>query len=479
MKAHETAPVSEDAGFPAHASSHGGAAGRHGGGPAPEQGRSAARFAFDSVQVFGGQIAMMAVGVVNGIIMARWLGASGRGTLQILMLMPLVLSNFVKLGIPQASVYYMRRRGASASDVASNSVWIAFVTGGLAVGVCWIWRDWLLARFLKAAPPGLLLPSLCLIPFMLLQFYLLGVAQAQQRFREYNIRQIAPNVLSLIGLLVTLVFLHMGVAGAVLVQVAIQIFMTCWMVVRVHREAPLHLRWQGKLARGMLAFGRKSYVQTLAATLHLRIDQFMCAYFLSPAEVGLYAVAVNLGGLLDKIADAVGTVMFPRLAGLQDRAAHSATARVCRHTFFVLAVGVLALMLVAPEMPRVYGKDFAGMVWPLWVLLPGMLPSGLYQLLTRYFTSRARQEVNIAAACIAVVLNVALNWFMIPRYGIMGAAISNGISYGTAACVLLFAFIRESGVPVGEIMVPRSAEISGMVHTARGMVARLTGGRAA
>ena len=441
--------------------------------------RGSGKFALDSIQIFGGQIAMVAVGIVNGVIMARWLGASGRGTLQILMLMPIVLANFVKLGIPQASVYYMRRRGASAADVASNSIWIACVTGGLAVGVCWMWRDWLLARFLKQAPPELLLPSLCLIPFMLLQFYLLGVAQAQQRFREYNLRQIAPNVLSLFGLIVTLVVLHMGVAGAVWVQVAIQVLMTVWMVVRVHREAHLHLRWTGALARGMLAFGRKSYVQTLAATLHLRIDQFMCAYFLMPADVGLYAVAVNLGGLLDKIADAVGTVMFPRLAGLGDSEAHAATTRVCRHTLFVLALGAAGLALIAPQLPRIYGRDYPGMVVPLLVLLPGMLPSGLYQLLTRYFTSRARQEVNIAAAGIAVVLNVALNWVLIPRYGILGAALANGVSYGTAAVVLLVAFVRESGLSVSETLVPRATEISDMVHRARGVVAKLTGGRAA
>ena len=47
-------------------------------------------------------------------------------------------------------------------------------------------------------------------------------------------------------------------------------------------------------ARPMLAFGGKSYVQTLAATLHMRIDQYMIAYFLSPTDVGIYAIAVNL-----------------------------------------------------------------------------------------------------------------------------------------------------------------------------------------
>ena len=96
---------------------------------------------------------------------------------------------------------------------------------------CWLGREFLLTKFLKRTPPELLLPSLILIPFVLLQFYLLGVAQAQERFREYNIRQIVPNLLGLIGLVITLILLHMGLVGAVLVQVVIQVFMTIWMVV--------------------------------------------------------------------------------------------------------------------------------------------------------------------------------------------------------------------------------------------------------
>src|SRR5262245_16112759 len=272
-------------------------------------------FAFDALQVLSGQFAMMAIGIVNGVIMARWLGPADRGRFALLVLLPTMLSNFVKLGIPQASVYYMRRRGASASDVASNSVWFAFVTGTLAAIVCYVFKDFLIAKFLKDTPPELILPSLALIPFVTLQFYFLGVAQAQERFRDYNVWQIGPNVLALVGLSVTLILLHMGLVGAVLVQVVIQVVMTVWMAWLVNRAAPLHLRWNGALARGMLSFGSKSYVQTLAATLHLRIDQYICAYFLPPAQVGLYSIAVNFGSFLLKIPEATGTVMFPRPAG--------------------------------------------------------------------------------------------------------------------------------------------------------------------
>ena len=438
------------------------------------------RFARDSLQVFGGEMVMMAIGIVNGVITARWLGPSGRGSFQLLVLLPIMLSNFVKLGIPQASVYYMRRRGASASDVASNSIWFAFVMGGAAVVVCWLERHWLLAKFLKEVPQELLLPSLVLIPFVLLQFYLLGVAQAQERFREYNIRQLVPNTLSLIGLSTTLILLHMGLVGAVIVQVTIQVLMTVWMTWRVHREAPLHLRWNGTLARGMLAFGGKSYVQTLAATLHLRLDQFLCAYFLSAADVGLYAIALNFGTLLDKIGEAAGTVMFPRLAGSSDRDAHVATTKVCRHTLFVLAIGGTVFAVGAPiVVPVLYGERFRGAVLPLLILLPGMLGAALYQLLTRNFTSRGRQEVNIVAALLALGSNVGLNFILIPRLGIAGAAISHDLSYGAAAILLLVAFVRDSKHSVGETVVIRRAEIGALVRTARQTAQRFVGRAAA
>jgi O-antigen/teichoic acid export membrane protein len=293
------------------------------------------RFAQDVMRVLGGQVAMTGMGVLTGIITARWLGPTDRGLFNLLVLLPTVLSNFVKLGIPQASVYYMRRKNVPASEVASNSLWFAITMGSALAIVCWFGRDWLLANVLKQAPESLVAPTLILVPCVLLQFYFLGVAQAQERFKEYNIRQIVPNLLSLVGMFVVLVVLGKGLVAAVLVQTAIVIFMSIWLTIRVHREAPLTLHVNGGLLKDMLGFGAKSYVQTLAATLHLRIDQFVLSYVRSPTEVGYYTVGVTIVGLLLKISEATGTVVFPRLAASDRREAQLATARVVRHTLFL------------------------------------------------------------------------------------------------------------------------------------------------
>src|SRR5207244_11690597 len=60
---------------------------------------------------------------------------------------------------------------------------------------------------------------------------------------------------------------------------------TVWLALRVHRTAPLRMTWRPELARDMMTFGSKSYLQTLASTLHFRIDQYMIGFLLDPVQV--------------------------------------------------------------------------------------------------------------------------------------------------------------------------------------------------
>ncbi len=54
---------------------------------------------------------------------------------------------------------------------------------------------------------------LLLLPFVLLQVYLLGIVQAMERFREYNVQQVVPNVLALVGMAVVLLWLYSRFVG--------------------------------------------------------------------------------------------------------------------------------------------------------------------------------------------------------------------------------------------------------------------------
>jgi O-antigen/teichoic acid export membrane protein len=436
--------------------------------PAPRR----ERFLRDAGRIFGGQVVMTLIGIGTGVILARVLAPEGRGLFQLIVVtVPTLLANLVKLGIPQASVYFIRRRGVAAERVVSTAVVVAVGTGGLAVVGCYVARDWLLANLMKGASVEAFYSVLVVVPFVILQAYLMGIAQGLEHFREYNFQQIVPNVLALVGMAVVLLWLDLGLTAAVWTQVGILVFTCLWIAVRVNRLAPIRPHLDVSLLRGMLTFGGLSHVQTLAATSHMRIDQALIGYLSDSAQVGMYTVAVNLTGLLLRVPDALGTVLFPRLAAADDVAAHAATATVCRHTFALMVLGAAGYALAGPSVLRVlYGSRFEESIVPMLILLPGVVMMALYLLLTRNFTSRNRQHVNAVAAVTALVVNVGLNVWLIPRWGIRGSALSSVVSYGLAASILLVMFHRESGLPYRAVLLLRRDDL-------RALWARLAGGR--
>jgi Na+-driven multidrug efflux pump len=83
----------------------------------------------------------------------------------------------------------------------------------------------------------------------------------------------------------------------------------------------------------------------------------------------------------------------------------------------------------------------------------------MYVLLSRDFTARDRQVINVIAAYIALLGNIGLNVWLIPRLGIRGAAIGTGASYTVAALLLYVFFLRESGLPWHEPLIPKAEDL--------------------
>jgi O-antigen/teichoic acid export membrane protein len=127
-----------------------------------------------------------------------------------------------------------------------------------------------------------------------------------------------------------------------------------------------------------------------------------------------------------------------------------------------MALAALAYVAGGPFAIRLlYGRAYLEAIRPMLLMLPGIVALSLYLLLTRNFTSRNRQQVNIVAATAALVINVGLNWVLIPRWGIAGAAVSTAVSYSTAALILLVVFARESGYGIARTLFVGRADLDG------------------
>ena len=427
----------------------------------------------DIFGIFGTRAAWSAMGVVSGVILARWLGPHDRGILTLALLLPSTVVTFVKLGISQANVYYINREREPVVQVASNAVALALVSGAVAAVVVWLVRGILLATVLRGVPDWAVALALVRVPLLLLDNYLYGILQATGKFGVYNVRLLLSEVLRLVLVTVSLVVFHWGLFAAVCIYTLVGAVNVTWLSVAIRRQIPFTLAVNRPLLLRQLSFGVKSYIQTVTSHLLLRVDVYLVSYFLTPSDTAFYALALHFTEMVLEFPQAVGLVLFPRLTSLPEEQVHRLTAQACRRTLLMTAPAALALAVLGPYVITLwYGEPYAPAGAPLPWAAVGVAAMSIFVIVTRDFTSRGNQRVNIIAGLFALVSNVALNFFLIPRFGIVGAAQATAISYSGACVVLLAFYVFASRISVVEVLVPKIDDLRYLWRTARQGFAR-------
>lgn len=418
------------------------------------------RLARDILGVFGTRVAWTLMSLVTGVILARKLGPHDRGVFALVLLAPSTIVTFVKLGITQSNVYFINRKREPIENVASNCVALALTLGLTVVTIVWLCQAPLLSSILRGVAPWALALALVRVPLLLLDDYLYGVLQAAGSFHIYNKRLVISEIVRLVLIVVGLMILQLGLVGAVWIYTLVTAGNVVWLMGATRRRIPFTLRVHWRLLGQQLGFGVKSYVQTLTSHALLRSDVYMVSYFLGPAETAFYSLALRFSEMVLEIPQAVGLVLYPRLATLPEDEVHRLTAQACRRTLLLTGLGVVLVSLLGPFLITLwYGEAYTPAGRPLAWAAVGVLAMSIFVILTRDFTSRNRQQVNIAAGVLALVSNLALNFYMIPLLGIVGAAMATAISYSGACLLLMVFYLFDSRQSLSDVILAKPEDL--------------------
>ena len=422
--------------------------------------RSLRKLIQDVTGTLGTRVITMGFGLFTGIITARALGPENRGIFTLAALFPASLVTLSKLGQGIASVYFIRREKEDISQVASNLLFLALAIGIVLSALGYFLKDFWLEYALKGVPLWALIAVLPLAPILLTESYLYGLLQATDRFRVYNTRLLAEAVLTLGGMALALLVFKAGLSGAFLVAVGVRTLMVSWVILTIHRGTPFRFRFDTDLFKRMLRYGLKSHVQIIASHFHFKAAMYLVAYYTSPAQVAFYGIASRLAEHILWVPQSLGMVLFPRLAGSEEEKAHEMTAMAVRQSVCLTAIVAVGVSLFGGWLVTTwYGADYAPAARPLTLCSAAIVMMSAFVLLSRNFTSRNKQTINILAAYVALLGNIILNVILIPKYGIEGAAFATIGSYGTAASILLFFFVRDSGISVRRVLLPERSDI--------------------
>jgi O-antigen/teichoic acid export membrane protein len=157
----------------------------------------------------------------------------------------------------------------------------------------------------------------------------------------------------------------------------------------------------------------------------------MVKYMLGATEAGYYSISQVLSENTMMFPVVVGQLLFPRLSAAKEKREKLRVANeaVLGTAALLLPAVLIAAWAASPVISIAFGRSFLPAVSPFVWLMPGIYFLGIETVMVQLLNSEGFPRIIVAAWIVDTVINVALNFWAIPRYGIAGASIVSSVSY--------------------------------------------------
>jgi enterobacterial common antigen flippase len=325
------------------------------------------------------------VSILTGVITARYLGPIGRGEFAAINLWPGFLSGIATFGIPSALVYCFKRYPEDEQSLLSTSLIISSGIGllvmiGGAIGIPF-WMSNYSPATISAAQAFMLMA-----PLSLISFNFVAALEATNKFSIANHSRYLPQLFILLALVLLVMTKCLNPLTSSLAYAFPVIPMMAFMGFRLRRKIQFKRERFWLDSRHLLGYGVRSYGIDLLGAMSLQISSALVVGLLSPAEMGFYAIALNISRLFGTLQGSVISVLLPRIAARTTQEVISVVGRATRLSMLILILVVSLVFAFCPFIIQtLYGRGFDQVTSVLRLLLIEVVIACAVWLLTQAF----------------------------------------------------------------------------------------------
>ena len=260
---------------------------------------------------------------------------------------------------------------------------------------------------------------------------------------------VAGSVLSTLIMIVSnIVFLlvvRIGLTGYILSQIIAYALAAAVMLLLGRSEGSVKdLVPDDDLKSRMLAYGTPLIAYSTGSWINNAADRYIVLALCGAAVNGVYGVAYKIPAILMVFQRifAQAWQMSATKSYKDEKSAEFFTQMYRTYNSFMVIGCAVLILLVEPVSAFMFRKDFH----EAWIYVPPLLISVIFGALTGFLGSicLAHKDPRAmgAATSAGAVLNVAMNFALIPKFGAMGAAVATAASYAVM-CALAYRFVRK------------------------------------
>ncbi len=392
---------------------------------------------------FGNTVRYLYTGLLARLVGADFLGLYSLGNSVTRMIEVLA-----KAGLDSGLVRYISMHLAKEDDTAVNSIVHYTIKIGLLLSLVIMTLQISLAGWLAFSvfKGTVLLKNVFIvyalsIPFNVITLLLAAVIQGHQ-ILKYKV--LVVNIISPLTLLVSMIFCYViSPESAILFPLVLASIISTFVIIRLTNHlVPMSFRnlLSAKDDSQILKFSMPLMLIAIIGTFMHWMDITMLGYFTNAKVVGLYHPAVRTAGLMKTVLLAFLSIFSPMMARMYNKGLVDEYSRLYRMVVRWITTVSLPISMLLIFFPTKFMLLFGGEYLPasdvLIILTVSTFILSVVGASGAALTMTNHPKMNLWNSIIALAVNFILNIFLIPRYGIMGAAVA------TFSASVILAFLR-------------------------------------
>lgn len=391
---------------------------------------------------------LLFISLISSIIIARKLGPNGQGQYATALALCTIAAQLGNIGLQSANTYFSSKDPKLLKSLLYNSIFTSILASLIFISLGIIIYN--LFPSIWPINKDLTIISSIWLPAGLTLLLIQGILVGLQQIFKYNVIEFSQKVFFF--LIICIIFFFDNITPKIFFSInTISVYIAMILCLYFIKKNPSFIseyKFNRKFYFETIKYSMGAYVASILSFLTLRFDLLMVKTMTTSSSTGNYSIAVSIADVLYMLPSVVGLMLFSKLS---PDSISSHRVGILKKSILLLSVIMLVFCLIAGFTAHFfidlfYGKEFNTAAQALIYLIPGIYFLSLSTQNQNFMASTKRLKMMTIGPFIAFIINIGLNFVLIPHYGINGAAISSSVSYTlwfAVSSILLYSSIKK------------------------------------
>ncbi len=385
------------------------------------------------------------VGIASSAFYVRYLGLEYKGIYSYINEITTIIGLVINLGIYQSYPFFYRKKG---NNIFKSYADIFVIQFGLYVSMS--------ATISILFHNNMIIRLICLqLPFFVLKTQLENIVIVE-KIKLYMWADMALKTLLALIYMILWLTAPIHVSYVVLTVASTNFLISIVYLKGLHYRFSYHnLKPDLNFFKEVVIFGVYPMLSALLMTLNYSVDIIFLEHLSTPNELSLYSVAAVLINYVWLIPNAFKEVLISKIAKSDSNDQISFS---CRISLLITLICLIGFAIVGRKVVGiVFGVDFIECYLVTLVLFIGAFSMIFFKMLGVAFVAEGRQKEYFIILMISVIVNLVLNFLLIPIWRMYGAAFASVMSYSVCGIAFLCRYCAWKKVnPLGYIFIKNS-----------------------